>query len=108
MGLLVFKTVDGLRQELIALNHLAQDTHWTYVKLGYPWSTLTKEPNRDRYRPDLPYGSAGITIQAVPNKAWDLINKTTEALLVDFPQAECEPGDDSERPKPRATWRTGS
>lgn len=94
----VFKQVDGLvqRQELIALNHLAQDTHWTYVKLGYPWSTLTKEPNRDRYVQTLPYGSAGITIQAVPNKAWDLINKTTEALLVDFPQAECEPGDDSE------------
>jgi hypothetical protein len=94
----VFKTTDGLvqRQELIALNHLAQDTHWTYVKLGYPWSTLTKEPNRDRYVQSLPYGSAGISIQAVPNKAWDLINKTTEALLVDFPQAEAEPGDDSE------------
>lgn len=94
----VFKQVDGLiqRQELIALNHLAQDTHWTYVKLGYPWSTLTKEPNRDRYVQTLPYGSAGITIQAVPNKAWDLINKTTEALLVDFPQADAEPGDDSE------------
>lgn len=94
----VFKTLDGLvqRQEIIALNHLAQDTHWTYVKLGYPWSTLTKEPTRDRYVQSLPYGSAGITIQAVPNKAWDLINKTTEALLVDFPQADCEPGDDSE------------
>lgn len=94
----VFKTLDGLvqRQEIIALNHLAQDTHWTYVKLGYPWSTLTKEPTRDRYVQSLPYGSAGITIQAVPNKAWDLVNKTTEALLVDFPQAECEPGDDSE------------
>lgn len=94
----VFKQVDGLvrRQELIAQNHLAQDTHWTYVKLGYPWSTLTKEPNRDRYVQSLPYGSAGITIQAVPNKAWDLINKTTEALLIDFPQAEAEPGDDSE------------
>lgn len=93
-----FKSLDGLvlRQELIALNHLAQDTHWTYVKLGYPWSTLTKEPNRDRYVQALPYGSAGVEIQAVPNKAWDLINKTTEALLVDFPQAECEPGDDTE------------
>lgn len=95
----VFKTLDGLvqRQEQIALNHLAQDTHWTYVKMGYPWSTLTKEPTRDRYVQSLPYGSAGITIQAVPNKAWDLINKTTEALLVDFPVAECEPGDDSEQ-----------
>lgn len=95
----VFKTVDGLvlRQELIALNHLAQDIHWTYVKLGYPWSTLTKEPNRDRYVQSLPYGSAGITIQAVPNKAWDQINKTTEALLVDYPDMECEPGDSSDQ-----------
>ncbi len=94
----VFKQINGLilRQEIIALNHLAQDTHWTYVKLGYPWSTLTKEPNRDRYTQSLPYGSAAVTIQAVPNKAWDLINKTTEALLVDFPQVECEPADDSE------------
>ena len=95
----VFKSVDGmvLRQEILALNHLAQDTHWTYVKLGYPWSTLTKEPGRDRYVQSMPYGSAGVTIQAVPNKAWDLIDKTTEALLVDFPQAECEPGSDDEK-----------
>jgi hypothetical protein len=94
----VFQQVHGLvlRQELIALNHLAQDSHWTYVKLGYPWSTLTKEPTRDVYKQTLPYGSAGITVQAVPNKAWDLINKTTEALLVDFPEAEAEPTDDTE------------
>lgn len=94
----VFKQMDGLvlRYELIAKNHLAQDTHWTYVKLGYPWSTLTKVPNRDLYEQALPYGSAGITIQAVPNKVWDLVNKTTETLLVDFPQAECEPLDDTE------------
>lgn len=94
----VFLTTDGLvmRQEILAINHLMQDQHWTYVKLGYPWSTLEKDPNRSTYRQFLPYGSAAITIQAVPNKAWDLVNKTTEALLVDFPQAECEPGDDSD------------
>lgn len=94
----VFQQVHGLvlRQELIALNHLAQDSHWTYVKLGYPWSTLTKEPTRDVYKQTLPYGSAGITVQAVPNKSWDLINKTTEALLVDFPEADAEPTDDTE------------
>lgn len=94
----IFKTLDGLvlRQEILALNHLAQDTHWTYVKLGYPWSTLEKDPGRSTYRQFLPYGSAAVSIQAVPNKAWDLTNKTTEALLVDFPQVECEPGDSSE------------
>jgi hypothetical protein len=95
----VFKATHALvmRQELIALNHLAQDSHWTFVKLGYPWSTLTKEPNRDVYKQTLPYGSAGITVQAVPNKTWDLINKTTEAILQDFPVGECEPGSDSEQ-----------
>jgi hypothetical protein len=95
----VFDSVHAmvLRQEIIALNQLAQDTHWTYVKLGYPWSTLTKKPGVDRYEQSLPYGSSGVSIQAVPNKAWDLINKTTEALLVDFPQIEAEPGDDGER-----------
>ena len=95
----VFKSVHGLilRQEPIALNHLAQDTHYTYVKLGFPWSTLTKEPGKDVYKQSLPYGSAAISIQAVPNKSWDLINKTTQALLQDFPQAEAEPGSDSEQ-----------
>lgn len=95
----VFKQTDALvlRQEILALNHLQIDTHWTYVKMGYPWSTLEKDPNRSTYRQFLPYGTSAISIQAVPNKAWDLINKTTEALLVDFPEAECEPGDDSEK-----------
>lgn len=93
----VFDTVDGLvlRQEILALNHLAMDTHWTYVKMGYPWSTLVKEPGRDVWKQSLDYGST-ISIQAVPNKAWDQINKTTEALLVDFPQVDCEPQDDTE------------
>lgn len=95
----VFQQINGLvlRQELIALNHLAQDTHWAYVKLGYPWSTLTKEPGKDIYKHELPYGTAGITIQAVPNKAWDLIKKVVASLLVDFPEVEAEPADDSEQ-----------
>ncbi len=97
----VFTTLNDLvlRQELIAQSHLACDTHWTVVKLGYPWSTLTKDQNRDTYRWSMPYGSAGIQIQAVPNKVWDLVNKTTESLLVDFPQVECEPIDDSDAAK---------
>ncbi len=94
----VFESVHQLvqRQELLALNHLAQDTHWTLVKLGYPWSTLTHDTQRDKYTQALPYGSSGITIQAVPNKTWDLIIKTTESLLVDFPESTTEPGSDSE------------
>lgn len=102
----VFKSMHGLvlRQELIAINHLACDTHWLYVKQGYPWSTLTKNPNRSSYQQSMPYGSAGITIQAVPNKAWDVINKTTEKLVSDFPIAECDPGDDSEDADAACEW----
>jgi hypothetical protein len=94
----VFEHVHGLvlRQELLAQNHLAQDTHWNYIVTGFPWSELTKEPNRDIYKQTLPYGTAVVNTQAVPNKAWDLLNKTTEALLVDFPIAEAEPIDATE------------
>jgi hypothetical protein len=97
----VFKTIDGLvqRQEIIALNHLAQDIHWTSVKLGYPpgWSQLKKDPARSTYSHSYIYGTRAIETVAVPNKAWDQVNKTTEALLVDFPQVQCEPGDDSDQ-----------
>lgn len=85
-----------LRQEIIARNHLALDSYYTAFKLGYPWGILEKDPNRSIYTFSYPYGSAKIRTQAVPNKAWDLINKTTETLLVDFPQGEAEPADDSE------------
>ncbi len=95
----VFKSLDGLvlRQDLIARNRLAIDTNWTYVKLGFPWTTLTKDQNRDVYEQTLPYGSTQTSIQAVPNKCWDLINKTTQALLQDFPQADAEPQTDAEQ-----------
>lgn len=95
----VYQSMDGLvlRQELTARNHLAQDTHWTLVKLGFPFSTLTKDQTRDTYEQTMPYGSDAVTIQAVPNKSWDLVNKTTQMLLQDFPQAEAEPQTDSEQ-----------
>lgn len=94
----VFKYVHDLvlRQERLALNHLAIDTHYTYVKLGYPWSTLEKLPNQDVYKQSLPFGSAGIAVQGVPNKNLDLVNKSTETLLVDFPKYEVNPLNDSE------------
>lgn len=93
-----FLLVDGLvrRQEILAKNRLAQDTHWTYAKLGYPWSTLTKEPGRDIYVQSLPYGSQGISIQPIPNKMWDVVNKTTQQLLQDFPLVEAQPNTDDE------------
>lgn len=94
----VFNTVDELyrRQELIKKSHLAQDTHWTRVKWGYPWSKLEKMPDQGIYKSSLPYGSSAISIQAIPNKACDLVNKCAETLLVDFPQPSPEPLNDSE------------
>lgn len=95
----VFETANNLvlRQELVAQNHLAQDIHYTRVKLGYPFSTLEKDPNKDTYRSTLPAGTKALTIQAVPNQAWDLVNKATEALLVDPPQPDPSPLNNSEK-----------
>ena len=94
----VFKETDEMirRQELLALNHLHQDNHYSYVVGGYPWSTLTHDQTRDVYEQTLPYGVSVTSIQAVPNKALDLVNKASEQILVDLPTAYCEPVDDSE------------
>lgn len=94
----VFKQTDGmvLRQELLARNRLAQDSFYTCLVSGYPWATLTHDTNRDLYTFSLPYGASQMTIQAVPNKNLDLVNKTSASLLVDFPEGTAEPIDDSE------------
>lgn len=44
----------------------------------------------------MPYGTKGYSVQAIPNKAWDLVNKATETLLVDFPAPDPTPLNDSE------------
>lgn len=44
----------------------------------------------------LPYGVSAVSIQAVPNKVLDLVNKKSEQILVDFPEPDPEPIDDSE------------
>jgi hypothetical protein len=94
----VFKRADHLvlRQELVAQNHLAQDIHYTRVKLGCPFSTLEKDADKGTYRATLPAGTKALTIQAVPNKAWDLVNKATETVLVDPAQPDPTPLNDSE------------
>ena len=94
----VFQHVDALvrRENELARNRLAIDTHWAYMVTGYPFSTLTKDQGTSVYRQTLPYGIKSTKIQAVPNKAWDLLGKTTELLLVDMPIAVAEPLDDSE------------
>lgn len=94
----VYQTFQGLvlRQDIIARNHLAQDSYWTCLKRGYPWATLEYVPDQSIYKFTMPYGTKGYSIQAVPNKAWDLVNKATETLLVDFPAPDPTPLNDSE------------
>lgn len=94
----VFATIDELvrRQELIAQNHLAQDTHWSLFVGGYPFSWLKHDTTRDVWSTGLPYGVNAVQIQAVPNKVLDLVNKKSEAVTVDFPEPDPEPLDDSE------------
>ena len=94
----VFKQVEGLviRQEMLAKNHLAQDTYYTCLVQGYPNVTLTHDPTRDVYSFSMPYGGSAARVQAVPNKNLDLVNKAAATVLSDFPVADPEPIDDSE------------
>lgn len=94
----VFNTAHNLvlRQEILAQNHWAVDTHFMRVKQGYGlYSTLTKDEGRSMWRSELAVGMSG-QLQAVPNKAWDLCNKATETILIDFAQPTVTPMDTSE------------
>lgn len=94
----VFKDTNDLiaRQELLAINHWNEDEYYKTVVGGYPWATLTHDTTRDVYTFELPYGVSSLSIQPVPNKNLDLVNKTSEQILVDFPEADAQPLDDSE------------
>lgn len=85
-----------LRQELLAINRWNIDEYYKCVVDGYPWASLIHDTKRDVYTFELPYGVSSLSIQPVPNKNLDLVNKTSEQLLVDFPEADAEPMDDSE------------
>lgn len=95
----VFRTIDSLvrRQEPLARNRLAIDKHWTAIKAGYQFSSLTKQDNQDTYTQTYPAGyGTGLRTGAVPNKQADLCNKLTETLLVDPPKLDPEPTTDDE------------
>ena len=85
----VFKTVHELvlRQERLAKNRLAMDTHWTRIRQGY-WSKLEKVQDQDIYRSVTPPGTDRTSSTAVPNKAADLCSKIVETLMVDPPQPD--------------------
>lgn len=89
----VFETVHGLvqRQEVLARNHLACDSHWLSVKLGFPWSVLTRNLKTGVWTHTYPKGTTALRTQAIPNEAWDLVNKATETLLVDEPKPHAQP-----------------
>ena len=96
----VYKTLHELvlRQEQLARNHLAKDEHWTRVKLGYGlYSRLQKIDNKDQYRVSLAPGTAGMRMQAIPNQAWDLINKCAATLTADEPKPRAHPLNDTEQ-----------
>ncbi len=95
-----------LRQILLWKNHLAQDTHWTRVKLGYPWSTLVKDDNKDIYRCTLPPGVSELSSQAVPNITWDQVRKATAALLANFPKPRVQALTTSDRAERAASMAT--
>lgn len=93
-----FRTLHALnlRQERLSKNRLAQDKHWTRIKLGYQFSALEKVQDQDIYRAVLPPGSDPLRPSAVPNKALDLCNKLTETIMVDPPQPEPQAETDAE------------
>lgn len=95
----VFKAVQALvmRQEPLAKNRLAMDKHWTAVKAGYQFSSLTKQDNQDVYTQTWPAGyGTGLRVGAVPNKQADLCQKLTETLLTDPPRLDPEATTDDE------------
>jgi hypothetical protein len=94
----VFETLHNLvlRQERLAKNRLAIDTHWTRIVLNYPWSRLEKVQDQDIWKAVLPPGSEKISPAATPNKAADLCNKIVETLMVDPPQPSPRAENDSE------------
>ena len=83
-----FRTIHHLviRQERLARNRLALDTHWQRIRQGFAWSRLTKLQDQDVWRAELAPGSDSTT--AVPNKAQDLCNKIVETLMVDPPSPD--------------------
>lgn len=85
------------QQEPLAKNRLAQDKHWTAMKLGYQYSSLTKQDNQDVYTQSWPPGMAtGLRTGAVPNKQADLCTKLVETLMVDPPTLDPQADVDDE------------
>ena len=95
----IFSTIDALArsQEPLAKNRLAIDRHWTAIKAGYQFSSLTKQDNQNIFTQTYPPGMGmGLRTGAVPNKQADLCQKLTETLLVDPPKPNPEALTDDE------------
>lgn len=94
----VFQGVHNLvlRQEILAINRLEQDTHWARVRMGNGFSRLEQNQDQSSWRAVLPPGMASQPLSAVPNKAQDLCNKAVETLMADPPKPAPKPVNDSE------------
>jgi hypothetical protein len=93
----VFETIHSLvkGQEPLAKNREAKDKHWSRVRRGIPFSTLTKDEDRSLWKAELPPGIDDRT-QPIPNKADDLCRKMGAQVMVDPPIADPKPATDSD------------
>ena len=93
----VFETIHATvkRQEPLAKNRDAKDKHWSRVRRGIPFSTLTKDEDRSTWKADLPPGIDDKS-QPIPNKADDLCRKIGAQVMVDPPVPDPKPATDSD------------
>lgn len=94
----VFEAIHAIvkRQEPLAKNRDAKDKHWSRVRRGIPFSTLTKDEDRSTWKADLPPGIDDRS-QPIPNKADDLCRKIGSTVMADPPIADPKPATDSDR-----------
>lgn len=83
-----FRAIDQLArsQDRLARNRWAIDTYHTWIDAGVAFGRLDKQPNQNIWVAKLPPGMGMENVAALPNKANDLGNKVSEALLVDPPK----------------------
>ena len=93
-----FRTIDQLTksQDRLRRNRWAIDTYHGWLDDNIQFSYLDKVPNQNVWRARLAPGVSVERSASVPNKAADLCNKVTDALLADPPKPNPQPHVDDE------------
>lgn len=93
-----FLTIDQLSksQDRLRRNRWAIDQYHSWLDANVAFGKLDKVPNQNVWVAKLPPGITGERGSAVPNKAADLCNKVTDALLADPPKPNPQPHVDDE------------